>query len=81
MFYLFRHGMQTATNFWELVHSMFIYTILAMIGFRRFHTYSGIFRYSSFVDLKRVGYANLMNLVIALVLHYPLYRLPTSLFF
>ncbi len=80
MFYLFRHGMQTATHFWELVHSMFIYTILAMIGFRRFHTYSGIFRYSSFVDLKRVGYANLMNLVIALVLHYPLYRLPTSLF-
>lgn len=43
-----------------------------LIGFRCFRTYSGILRYSSFVDLQRVAYAVLTALVIALALRYGL---------
>ena len=43
-----------------------------MIGFRVFHTYAGVIRYSSFVDLKRVAYAMGLGFVIVTVLHYPI---------
>ena len=33
------------------------------MGFRLFRTYSGIIRYSSFVDLQRVGFAVLFGVV------------------
>ena len=38
-----------------------IYLVFFIIGFRIFRTYSGILRYSSFVDLKKVGYATLVR--------------------
>ena len=34
-----------------------------LVGFRLFHTYSGIIRYSSFVDLQKVGFAVLFGLI------------------
>lgn len=34
-----------------------IFTLFHAIGFRIFHTYDGILRYSSFIDLQRVFYA------------------------
>ena len=37
-----------------------------------FHTYAGVIRYSSFVDLKRVAYAMGLGFVIVTVLHYPI---------
>ncbi|MBR5297237.1 MAG: polysaccharide biosynthesis protein [Parabacteroides sp.] len=39
------------------------------VGFRLFHTYSGIIRYSSFVDLQRVAYANLVGLGLTSVIY------------
>lgn len=47
--------------------------VFALVGFRVFKTYSGIIRYSSFVDLQRVGLAMLLSLVIAEVMHYVMY--------
>lgn len=38
-----------------------------LLGFRIFHTYSGIFRYSSFVDLQRVAFAVLFGLALELL--------------
>ena len=51
-------------SYWTLV-IMLCY----MIGFRVMHTYSGIIRYSSFVDLQRVAFANFIGLVGTLVLN------------
>ena len=51
------------------------YMVFNLIGFRIFHTYSGVVRYSSFVDLRRIGYAMALSCVIAEVMHYPLYYL------
>ena len=46
--------------------------IFNLIGFRVFHTYTGIIRYSSFVDLRRVLYAMILSCFIAEIMHYPI---------
>ena len=51
------------------------YMVFNLIGFRIFHTYAGVVRYSSFVDLRRIAYAMAVSCVIAVVMHYPLYYL------
>ena len=40
------------------------YLLCYMVGFRALHTYSGVLRYSSFVDLQRVAFANIIGLVL-----------------
>ena len=51
----------------ELLHTLGVLALFNLIGFRIFHTYSGIIRYSQFVDLIRVAYAGATSLVLALV--------------
>lgn len=53
-----------------LLQTLFMYALPSLIGARMFHTYSGIIRFSSFVDLARVFYASLLSLVIAYPLHF-----------
>ena len=36
-----------------MVNALLIYVLLSLFGFRLFHTYAGIVRFSSFVDLQR----------------------------
>ena len=67
-------------HFWGIVHSILIYVLIAMIGFRAFKTYSGVMRFSSFVDLQQIAYANILSLLVAILVHYPLYRLPQPMF-
>lgn len=55
---------KTLYVFWPLVGTILFYMIFDVIAFRIFHTYSGILRYSSFVDLQRVFMANLTGFVI-----------------
>ena len=43
-----------------------LFAILSWIGARIFRTYSGVLRYSSFVDLLKVTYANMVSLALAL---------------
>lgn len=50
-----------------LCHTLLAYMVLNAIGFRVFHTYSGILRYSQFVDLMRVMYSGVLSLVLALL--------------
>ena len=51
----------------ELLSAAAFYAVLSWVGARCFRTYSGVLRYSSFVDLLRVVYANSVNLAIAVV--------------
>lgn len=57
-----------------------VFTLVSIIGFRIFHTYSGFMRYASFVDLMRVTYGNLINLGLALVADLLLQGLPIKIF-
>ena len=58
----------------RLFHSFLMFGVINLIGFRTFHTYSGILRFSQFVDLLRVAYANVMAFVLILafnhIVHY-----------
>lgn len=57
-----------------------VFTLVSIVGFRIFHTYSGFMRYASFVDLMRVTYGNLINLGLALVADLLLQVLPIKIF-
>ena len=64
-FYFLRGGDAVAHNFWNVLRELLLLLIPYTIAFRIFHTYSGIFRYSSFVDLARLLCAMAVGTVIA----------------
>ena len=73
VFWLYYHGAVAFGNIALLSKTIFVYMIFNLIGFKLFHTYAGIVRYSSFVDLQRVGLAMLLSWVIAEGMHYVIY--------
>lgn len=63
-------GAKTLSALWQLCSMCAIYAIFYAVGFKMFHTYDGILRYSSFVDLQRVGYASLVGCVLSYLGHF-----------
>ena len=59
-------GAKTLGVLTQLSTLLGIFTIFHAIGFRIFHTYDGILRYSSFIDLQKVFYAVLCGTVLTL---------------
>ncbi|MCF0244509.1 MAG: polysaccharide biosynthesis protein [Bacteroidaceae bacterium] len=60
----------TLGNFFSVMNTWCGYLLLYLVGFRVMHTYSGVIRYSSFIDLYRVAVANLIGgLLILAVRH------------
>ena len=53
-------------NHLNVLYTSLMYALLSWIGARAFRTYSGVVRYSSFVDLLKVGQANLLSMAIAI---------------
>ena len=51
----------------SLVVTAAVYALLSWVGAWLFKTYRGVLRYSSFVDLLKLGYANAVSLALALV--------------
>ena len=67
--YLVFHSISNAfDNSFKIFATMSAIALLSIPGFRIFHTYSGFMRFSSFVDLLRVAYGNLVTLGLALVI-------------
>lgn len=62
----------TLQTFVPLVGTFSFYLLCYIVGFRLFHTYSGIIRYSSFIDLQRVGYAMLTGIALSALAKYGL---------
>ena len=52
---------------YALLYSALLFVVISWIGSKLFRTYLGVVRYSSFVDLMKVAYANVISLVIAIV--------------
>ncbi len=71
-YWLFNKTNALIDNRFNVFNTLVIYTLLTWVGFRVFHTYSGIVRYSSFVDLTRVAWGNIVGLVLSLVVMYVL---------
>lgn len=69
-------GVEALNVLWQLVTFNSIFVLFHAIGFKMFHTYDGILRYSSFVDLQRVGYAVLTGAVLSYVAHFGMMQIP-----
>lgn len=50
-------GMELALHFWQVSLGLCLCLIVYIASFFYFHTYHGVMRYSSFVDLHRVAYS------------------------
>ena len=53
-----------------LVMTAAVYALLSWVGAWLFKTYRGVLRYSSFVDLLKLGYANAVSLALVLVVSF-----------
>ena len=56
-FYLELGGDGFAASFWQMTYGLLVSLVPFILAFRLLHTYSGIVRYSSFIDLQRVATA------------------------
>ncbi len=65
---------------WHLLLTYVVLAIPYLIGFRLFHTYRAVVRYSSFIDLVQIGYAMLFGCVFAVLLHFGLNRFEGEIF-
>ena len=54
----------------EMLYTALFFSFLSWIGARAFRTYSGVVRYSGFVDLLKVCYANMLTLALAIASYY-----------
>ena len=63
-------GAKTLSVLWQLCSMCAIYAIFYAVGFKMFHTYDGILRYSSFVDLQRVGFVSFIGCVFSYLGHF-----------
>lgn len=72
-FWLFYRGYVVLSNFMPLFRTLCVYMVCVLVGFRAFHTYAGVIRYSSFIDLQRVAMAMGLSLVLSIALHYVVY--------
>ena len=63
-----------------LLSSLSVYVLLSIIGVRIFHTYAGVVRFSSFNDLMRVAYANLLSFGLSYIVHFYMYDAPNPPF-
>ena len=79
-FWIFHDTQTLYENTLQVLNTVSIFALLSIFGFRLFHTYSGFMRYSSFVDLMRVVYGNLVSLALVLIADYGMDMLPGDWF-
>ena len=80
VYFMSHRLLQTAIHLRSLTHVLLIFMMVCIVSFRIFHTYSGIVRYSSFVDLQRVAYANSLAMIVCVILRYTFFTHPTKTF-
>ena len=67
-YYIDLGGDVFAGNFWRITLALLVSLVPFILFFRLLHTYSGILRYSSFVDLQRVAIASLAGTSVSWVI-------------
>ena len=69
IFYIQHGGLMLAQRFWPLTFGLLLCLGVYMVSFILFHTFKGVIRYSSFVDLHRVVYSTLAATIGVCLLH------------
>lgn len=62
-------GYNTMVSFYPLLGTLCVMLIGYLVGFRIFHTYSGIFRLSSFIDLQKIALAVTVGVLITIAVN------------
>ncbi len=70
----------TFDNRFSVLFSAMLYAVLSWVGASIFKTYHGVLRYSSFVDLLKLLYANAVSCAVAICVSYALERMGMELF-
>ena len=69
VFYIQHGGLTLAQRYWSLTLGLLLCLGVYIVSFFAFHTFKGVIRYSSFVDLHRVVYSTLAATVGVCLLH------------
>ena len=69
IYYLKYGGLNLFQHFWQLTLGLGICLIAYVVAFFAFHTFRGVMRYSSFVDLSRIAYSNIAAGVFVCLVH------------
>ena len=67
-YWVFHRTLNMFDHRFDVLYTCLLYVAVSWIGARVFRTYLGIVRFSSFVDLQKVAYANLLSMTIAVIL-------------
>ena len=81
VFWFFFRGSGLENHFFPATCTFLLFLFCHLIAFRFFHTYSGIIRYSSFVDLGRVGFAMGSSGLAVILIHYITNEFPSTFVF
>lgn len=69
--YFLHHGAPTSPDLiFGIICTLAIFLICFMVGFRMFHTYFGVIRFSSFIDLMRITMAVLIGVTLVFILQW-----------
>ena len=69
IYYLKYGGLSLAQHFWQLTLGLGICLLAYVVAFFTFHTFRGVMRYSSFIDLSRIAYSNIVAGVFVCLVH------------
>lgn len=69
IYYLKYGGLSLAQHFWHLALGLGICLFAYVVAFFAFHTFRGVMRYSSFIDLSRIAYSNIAAGVFVCLVH------------
>lgn len=77
--YAVNHGAVTTLHApYQLLCTLIVFLVVFVVNFRVFRTYMGIIRFSSFIDLQRLGMALLAGMFVAMLIQY--FILPAQYF-
>lgn len=80
-YWIFISASDIGVDYVKLFRTLCMYVLPIVVGARMFHTYSGIIRFSSFVDLLHIGLAGVVSLMVAYAWHFYILSCPTSVFY
>ena len=66
--YFIQGGSSLSSNFWHILRTWCLTLPFFIIGMRLFHTYSGIMRYSSNIDMMRQAFALMVGFILVLII-------------
>ncbi len=69
VYYIYHGAVSMAQHFWQITFGLLVSTAVFMVSFRALHTFRGVIRFSSFVDLQRIAISTAISCAFVCILH------------